>query len=289
LGIFFSDRAENKSEPFFTGFFSQISTDEKLVNSGECFNDYSSGVAALSSTSGECETPDYLQGRFQSPTASPPLPFANYQTGTFSIYGGPTGGNQAVMQDFYTMDKQNQEYIARGSPRIIVFRLDRESTVIDTTLGEARGDEFYKKGVVVHGVYEYSPIVEQLMKFGIDADQDIIIKFNYTHLLERIGRPVMAGDIIAVYLTNYRLDPAQLAQDVRSKDYYVRQVQKFYRVNTALPTNLFLYQYMNIECNCGMSNLDLENFDVTNVIEMDDVPDDINNPDSGVNPVNLNY
>jgi len=288
LAILFSDSIDNKAQPAFTGFFTQVSTDERLTNSGECFNDYSSGVAVLG-PSGQINTTDYLQGRFDSPTASAPLPFANYQTGTFSIYGGPTGDNQAVMQDFYTMDKQNQEYIARGSPRIIIFRLDREATVINTTLGEAQGDEFYKKGVVVKGVYEYSPVVEQLMKFGIDADQDIIIKFNYTHLLERIGRPVMAGDIIAVYLTNYRLDPIQLEKDVKSKDYYVRQVQKFYRVNTALPTNLFLYQYMNIECNCGMTNLDLENFDVTNVIEMDGVPADINEPDTGVNPVEVHY
>ncbi len=259
---------------------------EILLNSGECFNDYSSGLAVLGSGE-KCDTPDYLDGRFQSPTASPPLPFANYQTGRFSVYGGPTGGNQAVMQDFYTMDKQNQEYIARGSPRIVVFRLDREATEIDTTIGEAKGNEFYKQGVVVQGIYEYSPIVEQLMKFGIETEQDVILKFNYTHLLERIGRPTMAGDIIAVYLTNYRLDPTLLEKDVRSKDYYVRQVQKFYRVNTALPTNLFLYQYMNIENNCSLTNIDLENFDLSNVIEMDDVPPDINSEDP--NPVPITY
>ena len=283
MGIFFSDKIDNTANTGITGYLSQTETGEQVTASGECFNDYSSGVAILGG-SGDCTTPDYLNGKFQNP-GSTFLPFASYQNGRFSVYGGPTGGNQNVMMDFYTIDKQNQEYIARGSPRIIIFRLDREATVIDPVLGEAHGDEFYKKGVVVQGIYEYSPIVEQLMKFGIDADHDIIIKFNYTHLLERIGRPVMPGDIIAVYLTNYRMNPEQLAQDTKSKDYYVRQIQKFYRVNTSLPTNLFLYQYMNIECNCNLSNLDLENFDVSNVFEMDEVPPDINAEDTGVNPV----
>lgn len=288
MGIFFSDKIEHKGETGITGYLSQTETDENVLMSGECFNDYSSGLAILNS--GEiCLTPDYLNGRFDLPGNATPLPYANYSTGGFSIYGGPTGNNQAVMQDFYTMDKQNQEFISRGSPRIIVFRLDREATVVDTTLGEADGNEFYKTGVAVQGLYEYSPITEQLMKFGIDTVQDVQIKFNYTHLLERLGRPVMAGDIIAVYLTNYRLDPTTLEQDTKSKDYYVRQVQKLYRVNTAIPTTLFLYQYMMIECSCELTNLDIENFNLDNIIELDDVPPDINDPDTGVNPVPINY
>ena len=281
---FFSelDQGGSVGESLFTGVDSSTP-----ISSGECVtNAYSSG--RFDNVSGACLTDEYSSGKFEGVDGAVTVePYQAYGEGPFSIYGNPTHETPFnFMKDFYTIDKINQEYMQRASSRIIVARLDREETEVDPVLGEASGHEYFKKGIAIYGIYELNPIIQELSKFGISEDEDIIIKFNYTHLIERLGRPLTPGDMMAVYLTSNRLTEAQLAADQKGKDYYVRQIRKIYRVNTAVPKDLFLYNYLTIECNCTKTNLDLEiAFDWEDVFEINDVPDDINQEDPNPVPI----
>ena len=272
-----------------TGTLSSIESGDSIV-SDECTTEnYSSGQ--FTNASGDCYADSYSEGRFEGGDGEEVTtePYQSYSSGPFTIYGSPTHETPFnLYKDFYTYDKLNQEYMERASSRIIVAKLDREQTDVDAIIGEPTGNEIFKKGVVVYGVYELNPIIQELSKFGISEDEDIILKFNYTHCIERIGRPVAVGDIIAVYLTSARMTEAQLAADQLGKDFYVRQIRKLYRVNTSIPKSMFLYNYLEIECNCTKTNMDLEIvYDWNDCYEINEVPDDINSADPNPVPIQV--
>lgn len=244
--------------------------------SGNCYpnkNSYSSGILNCSGV------PGYSDNRFGTVDGSPSDPVDNhvYENKPFSIYGDPTHETaSAINKNFYTIDAINREYISIASPRMIVKKLDREKTIVDDLLGESSGNEYFKKGIVVKGLMELNPIVQELARFGISEDEDIILKFNFTHMITRLGRPIMPGDLVCVYLTTNRIDQAQVDADIYGKGYYVRQMKKVYKINTAVPKDMFLFNWLTMECNATKINYDTERVDDwTDVYELDEVPDDI--------------
>ena len=268
-----------------TGFLSEMETGGEATSPDVCITkQYSDG--RFEGISGDCYKPasdnQFNDINGQSVNLES---YSSYSDGPFQIYGHPTHETPFnLMKDFHTIDKINQEYMTRSSSRLIVAKLDRELTEVDTLTGEPTGNEIFKKGIVVHGVYELNPIIQELSKFGITEDEDIIIKFNYTHLIERLGRPISAGDVVAVYLTSSRLTEQQLINDQAGKDAYVRQIRKIYKINTAVPKDIFLYNYLTIEVNATKTNLDTEIlYDWEDCYEIGEVPPDINDED--YNPV----
>lgn len=260
--------------------------------SGQVCNDVS-GESYLGDRFEEgCQaTESYLGDRFEKESDYVPK-YTETTQSPLSIYSGVShdGSSSSFKNDFYTYDKLHEEYIARGSSRIIIYRLDRASTQVDDLTGESLTNEYFKKGIVVQGKYTLNPIIQELNIFGISEDEDIVVEFNYSHLLRRIGRPIVKGDLMIVYLTSPRLTDIELQRDQQNKDYYVRQTRKIYRINTSIPKDTFLYNYVSIEVNAQKTNLDtevLENENWDDVYELNQYAPDINNENP--NPIPIEY
>lgn len=280
----------NSSVTRASGNFTEIENiDGSIVNSGDCF--IGSGESFIKNIfDNECrDQGDFTRGRYERPTDAPFVPYQSYEPGPFASYGGPTHETaNNFYKDVLTKSQQHQEYIARGSPGIIVAKLDREQTSVDQILGEAVGNEVFKKGIAIEGYVELNKIIMELSRFGLAEGEDVLIEFNYDRLVERLGRVILPGDMLAITLTTPRVSESTFYSDPNSKTYDVAQVQKIYRVMTSVPTKLFLHHYLAIEVSCKKTNLSQEIFyDWNDYYAVDEVPPDINSESNDPLPVDL--
>lgn len=242
--------------------------------SGDC-SPYGGPLAdgRFDSISGDCNTGSFADGRFgqaiDQPVILPPT-----DQGPFSIYKGPTfEGVNNIAKDFYTYDALALGQMQQAGLRIVVYKLDREMTEVDTLLGEARGHEFYKKGVVVNGTVELNPIIMELAKWGVDENMELNVRFNLTQLYQRLGRPVLVGDIVSVYLTSSRLVQATLDADQHNRDWEARHTRILAKATTSIPDRLFLFNYLELMVNVSKIRFDDEVIDdLEDVYEIDQQP-----------------
>ena len=218
-------------------------------------------------------TGNFADGRFQQATDQPVI-LPPTDPGPFSIYKGPTfEGVNNIAKDFYTYDALALEQMKRAGVRIVVYKLDREHTEVDTLLGEARGNEYYKKGIVVNGTVELNPIIMELAKWGVDENMELNVRFNLTQLYQRLGRPVLVGDIVAIYLTSSRLTQAVLNQDQHNRDWEARHTRILTKATTSIPDRLFLFNYLELMANVAKIRFDDEVIDdLEDVYELDEQP-----------------
>lgn len=218
----------------------------------------------------------FADGRFQQATDDP-VQLPPFESGPFSIYKSPTAeGFSNISKDFYTYDALALGQMERAGIRIVVYKLDRVRTEVDSLLGEARGNEYYKKGIVVNGTVELNPIIMELAKWGIDENMELNVRFNLTQLYQRLGRPVLAGDLVSVYLTSNRLTQATLNADRHNRDWEARHTRILTKANTSIPDRLFNYNYLELMCNVQKIRFDTEVVDdLEDVYELDqNVPDE---------------
>ena len=177
--------------------------------------------------------------------------------GEFNIYKSI---DNEEANDFFVIDSFSQEYIRRSAPKIEIYLADKENTEVDSVYREGNKGIIYAEPVRVNGIIIQNPIIQELTKFGIQEDNDVTFKFNYTEMFDQLGREIQVGDWIRVTLK----DPSENSKEKRkiaetdgasnvdntqgSKRYLVR----YYHVTNAIPEDNYLYTYLHWSCFCEM-------------------------------------
>lgn len=144
-------------------------------------------------------------------------------------------------KDYYWLDRQVREYFYVGGVGIIIHKfLGAETDAADSTgpaqpvddasptkiqdllLLENRDRKYDKNLYELRGIYNQNDVDFDLSQFGLFLSNDtIFIQFHINDMVERIGRPLMSGDVLE--FPNLK-DPFALHDVAKSlKRFYVVQ------------------------------------------------------------------
>lgn len=87
----------------------------------------------------------------------------------------------------------DQEVIEIGGTPIFYYDLFINISNIDELYVEARDKLWSQHPICIYGYYEPIPSQNVMTVFGIDAPDELMIEFNYRHVLSQIGHPPKIG------------------------------------------------------------------------------------------------
>lgn len=118
--------------------------------------------------------------------------------------------NKVADQNLFNIVDQEQIKLA-GSP-LLVYKYF-QSVDIDDVYGEERSKSIAVEPIRIWGHYEPKPIEENLTQFGIELTNDQQFTFNKSYVERKLGRPLMAGDIIKPEFQNLKYEVFEVQED----------------------------------------------------------------------------
>ncbi len=200
--------------------------------------------------------------------------------GEFNLYKSASGGQN--VNDFFIIDSFSQEYIARSSPKIEVYFALKADAEIDKVYREASLGLDFSLPVRVNAAMIQNQFIQDLTKWGIQEDNDVTFKFNYTEMFDKLGREVQVGDWIRATLadpsdntTDTRdIADTELANNVDITQGTKRYLVRYYHVTNAVPDDNYLYTYEHWSCYCEMKYPDADKLPGVDPRDIENVGDD---------------
>jgi hypothetical protein len=118
--------------------------------------------------------------------------------------------NKVTDQNLFNIVDQEQIKLA-GSPLLIYKYF--QSVDIDDVYGEERSKAISVEPIRIWGHYEPKPIEENLTQFGIELTNDQQFTFNKSYVERKLGRPLIAGDIIKPEFQNLKYEVFEVQED----------------------------------------------------------------------------
>lgn len=107
----------------------------------------------------------------------------------------------------------DEEIIKLGGSPLMIYKYYQTKEQFDNVYGEDRNKTFSITPIRVYGHYEPKAIEENLTQFGIELSNDQQFTFNKTYVERRIGRPLIAGDIIKPEFQNMKYEVYEVQED----------------------------------------------------------------------------
>ena len=83
----------------------------------------------------------------------------------------------------------------------------------DPVYMESRNKPIAKNSIVVHGHYDPISMSEELTQFGIELTNDQLFTFNKSYIERRLGRSVIAGDIVRPFFQDQNYEIFEVVED----------------------------------------------------------------------------
>ncbi len=132
------------------------------------------------------------------------LPNADEYESPFRLF------NKINDQNLFNIVDEEQIKLA-GSP-LMIYKY-YQTKEIDDVYGEERNKTFSVTPIRVYGHYDPKPIEENLTQFGIELTNDKQFTFNKTYVERRLGRPLIAGDVIKPEFQNLKYEVYEVQED----------------------------------------------------------------------------
>jgi hypothetical protein len=132
------------------------------------------------------------------------LPNADEYESPFKLF------NKLNDQNLFNAIDEEQIKLA-GSP-LMVYKY-YQTKEVDDVYGEERNKTFSVAPIRVYGHYEPRAIEENLTQFGIELSNDQQFTFNKTYVERRLGRPLIAGDVIKPEFETMKYEVYEVQED----------------------------------------------------------------------------
>jgi hypothetical protein len=106
----------------------------------------------------------------------------------------------------------DEEQIRLGGSPLLVYKYF-QNREIDDVYGEQRSKSISQHPIRVYGHYEPRPIEEDLTQFGVELKNNQQFTFNKNYVERRLGRPLIAGDIIKPEFQNLKYEVFEVQED----------------------------------------------------------------------------
>lgn len=106
----------------------------------------------------------------------------------------------------------DEEQIKLGGSPLMIYKY-YQTKDIDDVYGEERNKTISVTPIRIYGHYEPKAIEENLTQFGIELTNDQQFTFNKSYVERRLGRPLIAGDIIKPEFQNLKYEVYEVQED----------------------------------------------------------------------------
>lgn len=106
----------------------------------------------------------------------------------------------------------DDEIIRLGGSKFLFYKY-YQSDDFDEVYMESRNKPISKTPIVVHGHYDPVSMSENLTQFGIELQNDQLFTFNKSYIEKKLGRSVIAGDVIKPEFQNQRYEIYEVVED----------------------------------------------------------------------------
>jgi len=112
--------------------------------------------------------------------------------------------------DLFNMVDDELIRISGSELYVYKFMVDHN---FDPLYGESRVKAIEQEGILVEGHYDPRAFEENLTEFGIEMTNDQLFTFNKSYIEAKLGRPLIAGDIIQPRFQDVYFDVYEVQQD----------------------------------------------------------------------------
>lgn len=106
----------------------------------------------------------------------------------------------------------DDEVIRLGGSKLYFYKY-YPSKEYDPVYMESRNKPISKESILVHGHYDPVSMTENLTQFGIELENEQLFTFNKSYIERKLGRPVIAGDVIKPAFQEQRYEIFQVVED----------------------------------------------------------------------------
>ena len=106
----------------------------------------------------------------------------------------------------------DDELIRLSGSQLYIYKFEVDEN-FDDLYGENRVKAINQEGILVEGHYDPRSFEENLTEFGIEMTNDQVFTFNKSYIEEKLGRPLIAGDIIQPLFQNVYFDVYEVQED----------------------------------------------------------------------------
>ena len=106
----------------------------------------------------------------------------------------------------------DDEIIRLGGSKLYFYKY-YPSEEYDPVYMESRNKPIATEHMLVHGHYDPVSMTENLTQFGIELENEQLFTFNKSYIERKLGRSVIAGDVIKPAFQNQRYEVFQVVED----------------------------------------------------------------------------
>ena len=106
----------------------------------------------------------------------------------------------------------DDELIRMSGSEMYIYKYEVDEN-FDDVYGENRVKAIRQQPILVEGHYDPRAFEENLTEFGIEMTNDQLFTFNKSYIETKLGRPLIAGDIIQPRFQNVYYDVFEVQQD----------------------------------------------------------------------------
>ena len=106
----------------------------------------------------------------------------------------------------------DDELIRMSGSELYIYKYEVDEN-FDDIYGENRVKAIRQEPILVEGHYDPRAFEENLTEFGIEMTNDQLFTFNKSYIEAKLGRPLIAGDIIQPRFQNVYFDVYEVVQD----------------------------------------------------------------------------
>ena len=106
----------------------------------------------------------------------------------------------------------DDEIIKLGGSKFYFYKY-YQSADFDPVYMESRNKPVSRTAMVVHGHYEPISMSENLTQFGIELTNDQLFTFNKSYIERKLGRSVIAGDVVKPEFQDQRYEIFEVVED----------------------------------------------------------------------------
>ena len=114
--------------------------------------------------------------------------------------------------DINLLNLVDEEMIRLGGSKMYFYKY-YQTQDYDPVYMESRSKPIAKQAMTVYGHYDPVSMSEELTQFGIELKNDQLFTFNKSYIERKLGRPVIAGDVVKPAFQNQRYEIFEVVED----------------------------------------------------------------------------
>ena len=114
--------------------------------------------------------------------------------------------------DINLLNLVDEEMIRLGGSKMYFYKY-YQTQDYDPVYMESRSKPIAKQAIAIYGHYDPVSMSEELTQFGIELKNDQLFTFNKSYIERKLGRPVIAGDVVKPAFQNQRYEIFEVVED----------------------------------------------------------------------------